>query len=277
MNSTGSIASRYVVARHSRSLSEAASVALHRKRKSAVDLARVLDSLGEDAHENVGLVINNGVFVDTKPRSRRASLQQMAERDRRKNANDIFLMCPDDNCRPPEFLVDESDEESDLEEYRSMDRSEGSASAFRFPAKIEESSAGSCIHSPTGVEQKLVRHGDVYFWQRSRAWSEERSDSEDDERTDNRFDFSSAIRNHQLTVPALPIRGVGAENQRNISRSSRPLRSRRQSPQHRRTVSLNIFRPPSPTINKTAEIYWEEKVLESDDLERMAKISLRDN
>jgi hypothetical protein len=121
--------------------------------------------------------------------------------------------------------------------------------------------------------------GDIYFWQRSRAWSEEWS--EDDEIDEGTIrNTQEAARNH-LTVPDLSSSAPRREgflsttgstiHEKSTAPSLRcTSRSRKRIFQHRRTVSLDIFGKTSPTKNNTAEIFWEEKILDADDLEALA-------
>lgn len=233
-----------------------------RKRKSSVD-TKEPDYLNGNASLNK----NDG----TKPRWRRAVGMQ-ERRDSRQHTNDIILLCPDDNCRPPELLVgdDESSSQEPLDLPCLEDRKLNSPITFRTLAmKARENGDSSKDLSPTGV----VESGQVHFWQRSMAWSDDEGEDDDDESCD-----SDAIKEdicHHLCFPQML--GNECTNQdtphRTPERQHRLRRPRRKILQHPRTFSLDIFRAPDP-VEHTSEIFWEEKVFTTEDLEKMATLAI---
>jgi hypothetical protein len=242
-----------------------------RKRKSSDNIMkRHFDSEGGYLrNENASLQPNRDPMLQWQ----RAFSTQMT-REIRKTKNDVFLLCPDYSCRPFEMLVgaDESSQEA-LEESQCLEpASPASPTTFRelaSKAHDNESSNGNGF-SPTGVDSH------IHFWQRSMAFSDDEDESDDDSSCDSHS--AKDICNH-LSFPKMLVKEFAnrVDVQKAPERSHRLRRPRRnilqQEQPHHRTDSLDIFRAPDPA-DHTSEIFWEEKVFNAEDLEKIAKLSI---
>ena len=209
---------------------------------------------------------------DTQSRGPQA-LRRVHEETNQKTANNVFLLCPDNTCRPPDELLVGDDEV--IERLGSQHIFHASQphtpNTFRaLSTKDNETQTGTKDFSPTGV---VLECSNVHYWQRSLAWSDDEGDEEPSDSDTSRED----IRQH-LAFPNIVRKEFGNNNdqQKNpVRRYPRRLRRpRREGSQlHQPAASVDIFRIPDPGAH-TAEIFWDEKVFSADDLEKMAKMSI---
>jgi hypothetical protein len=181
--------------------------------------------------------------------------------------SDMFFLCPDVTCQPLHCLVGDDDIGSTMPQ----------SSPPRFLSqKIDIFQVAQ--ESPTSILNGANREpSSVHFWRRSMAWDDSWS-SDEDEGSEGRGLPQSVIR-EKLRVPemqqVMAARHTPAETRLSKSRSPRPpiRRIRRLSNRDPADTALDIFRGPK-TQKSTSEIYWEEKLEDAFDLERMAKLSL---
>ena len=226
-----------------------------------------------------------------------------------RSYNNLFLLCPDVNCRPFELIFgDDDDDDEDSDDTSSSQNKEPkdripvkpigkeapeSPATFRSQVAMDKGTSyfnNSAINneaSPTGVADlysstSSMRQNDVYFWQRSLAWSDEDdSDSSDSDREPEDDIW------HHLSFPNIARKDSNANSTpkeqakppppgRRSGRRRMYMRTQRKGPHHhRRAASLNIFQPPAP-VDNSSEIFWEEQVVDVDHLEQMARLSIRD-
>lgn len=215
---------------------------------------------------------------DTKqPHWKRASSMEDFRDSRQTNTRDVFLLCPDNSCRPPELLLvgdDEAQEPSDSHFLEIASPTTFRALATKAAHADDKVNCRKNFASPTGVVLEQ-QQSQVHFWQRSLAWSD---DDEGGESSDS--DTSKEDIWNRLSVPQMlgsrefakhaDVQKIPSKTRRRVRR---PRRTTRISQQHHRSASLDIFREPDP-VEHTAEIFWEEQVFSPDDLEKLAKLTI---
>jgi hypothetical protein len=226
------------------------------KRRKSNQVRIPFDPEMENPNEKAALN-SDDVFFDMKPRWRRAFMQELHRRDSAKNRNDMILLCPDDDCKPPEELIDEDD---GADKISSKGALVPKSPTFRQGTKTSQGSGKG--DSPCGVDN--FESGRVYFWQRSLAWSE------DGEDTPKPYQDQDDVRNH-LSVPEKLGREYADDNQFVPQKSLRQLslENNVRSKGHSTPISFQRI-----DMDATTRIHWEEKVLDASDLEMIAKLSI---
>jgi len=199
----------------------------------------------QNPNEMAALRSSGDVFFDMKPRWRRAYMQEMT----RKREGEVVLLCPDDSEKPLIELMGSSEDEEEDGSFTDpgTERHTPEVSSFvRTPTQKHDSKPTSIADStfrevfgnddsPCGIVEGLGC-GNIYFWQRSMAWS-------DDEGEDRQQPSASA--RHSL---------------RQVSMEKKP--------RNRITVPQRFQKKRD---NEVTQIHWEEKIL---DLQRLAELKL---
>jgi hypothetical protein len=206
----------------------------------------------ENPNEKAALK-SDDVFFDMKPRWRRAFMQELHRQESAKEMTAVVLLCPDEQCKPPEDLIDDSDL---AEKSHTNGHVLPKSPTFRQATR----NGGGQSGSPSGVD--AFERGRVYFWERSLAWSEDGDDTVPSHRD------QQDIRLH-LSVPEK----LGREfaNSKLAGKSLRELATGRKLNRNR-LATTKMFREAD--VDKVTQIHWEEKVLDGIDLEKMAKLSI---
>jgi hypothetical protein len=227
---------------------------LNIKKRKNDEVNILFDPELENPNERAALQ-SDDVFFDMKPRWRRAFMQELHRAQSAKNMkNDVILLCPDEDCKPLEALINDCDYTQDT---ASTCQTIPKSPAFRL--RVAMSHGDGQGESPCGVD--AFESGRVYFWQRSLAWSEDGDESpqighdQDD------------IRQH-LSVPEKLGREY-ADNKRETQKSLRQLALEKDF--RCRVSTTESFRQTD--VDKITQIRWEEKVLDATNLE-MANLSI---
>lgn len=242
-----------------------------RKRKSdelsAVDLSQLMyEQASENPSGTEQQNSNGGLVLGMNSRWHNSFMQDL---DRHDDQNDASSLWPSDgHMGSAKSLFDEIEtNESDLANSTSSLASR-TPILFRPPVCTKQQSSFEG-DSPCAVDAFT---GPCFsFWDRSLAWSE---DDDEDEHGINEPHWRSGNVLEHLSVP----KHLGKEHappQQVFTRPSRQPMSRLrtlESDSRHKLSSAKMFRQTD--IDNVTEIHWEEKVLDTSELELMAKLSL---
>jgi hypothetical protein len=189
--------------------------------------------------------------------------------------NNIFFLCPDIACQPLHCLV--GDDEGDTTAPTSQPPRFGLQKPGIFQADRESTEL-----SPTSIlsDSRGRDPNSVFFWRRSMAWQDSWT-SDDDDESEGRYSHSQSILRENLSVPVMQHQDLATAQQIHLETSSPDSRPPRPNVRRPRCLvypnhgvsAIDISGIPR-TQKSTSEIYWEEQVSDSLDLEKLAKLSL---
>ncbi len=207
------------------------------------------------------------VLLDLKPRWRRAYVKNI-KHDGRNKATEAR-----NDHRPPE-LCRRSDECDETSGSQCFDDVAPSTPTFRSLAMSP--CAGD--HSPASVVCETNYHDNFYLYQRSLAWSDEDESDEECNHESDEEGNNSICNERQCEAPRNRNMGLEDSNNQISQRELETWSYYRQNHSKQKNhlpyhgiVSLDKLHALDP---HTSEIFWEEKVLDDSDLERMAKLSV---
>lgn len=243
------------------------STVMKRKRTNA-DMDPVFVEQG-DSKKKGALEGTGGFPFHLKPRWRNIHMQYTDQAGKNDISGKQPAYSPDDNSNPL-FAVVEND---DISDCQCCDAETPKSPTFRLTASHYSNKGTKCEDSPACVVgQPIGNTSSAYFWQRSMAWS-------DDDCSDDCSDYEcqdTAFRNHNIFTTSL---NLPISNSPFVPRHRDALPRRCHDGDQSNHILIvdemrSLDKPPTLPRSYTSEIFWEEKVLDSSDLERMAKLSL---
>jgi len=245
---------------------------LKRKRKNAeINPLREAEQPVDDRKKK-GTRCGTDYPLDLRPRWRRVYTQDHHVEGRNDFVKKPTLF-PIDTCRPlQKFIInDETEDSSDCQCHKDNSLK---TPTFRLHATSDPEKDRKSDDSPACVFSGPNGQDSLYIWQRSLAWSDDDwSDDEGDHVSRDRHE-SEVRRYSTFFSPPLVSRDSSSQltpiAHKTFAYNDRQLNDHSSFSQHE-VIPVDELRSPD---SFTSEIFWEEKVLDTSDLERMAKLSI---
>lgn len=208
-----------------------------------------------------------GVNFDLKPRWRRVAVRDV-DQDSSDETTERIACHPQCRCQPSEIKLKNSaiDDASESQSH-SIPKTPTFRRTAAHPHKEElHGDSPACVVSGPNI------YDDLYLCHRSLAWSDD--DWSDDESTDHQDKGCAFVRRKGDVLPTRHLLANGASPTHGSNGNyfyPPQLFEKDNLDGQPLAVSLHQY-PDSP--QNTSEIFWEEKVLDVLDLERMARLSI---